>query len=196
MENKSVLTQLQEWATTYQVSKTSLGGILKSVRPYNPKLPKDPRTLLKTKKQYDILDIAGGQCHHFGLLNCVISRINKMVMCLPDDYCFNLQINIDGLPLFKSTQHQFWPILGSLRNIENREPFIIGLLFGLKKPDNVSDFLQRFLDEYLELRDNGIEVGGKTLRIKLRSVICDTPARAFVKCVKLYSGNYGCDKCT
>lgn len=117
-------------------------------------------------------------------------------MCLPDDYCFNLQINIDGLPLFKSTQHQFWPILGSLRNIENREPFIIGLLFGLKKPDNVSDFLQRFLDEYLELRDNGIEVGGKTLRIKLHSVICDTLARAFVKCVKLYSGYYGCDKCT
>lgn len=29
MENKSVLTQLQEWATTYQVSNTSLGGILK-----------------------------------------------------------------------------------------------------------------------------------------------------------------------
>lgn len=49
MENKSDLTQLQEWATTYQVSKTSLGGILKIFRPYNPKLPKDPRTLLKTK---------------------------------------------------------------------------------------------------------------------------------------------------
>lgn len=60
----------------------------------------------------------------------------------------------------------------------------------------MSDFLQRFLDEYLELRDDGIEVGGKTLRIKLRSVICDTATRAFVKCVKLYSGNYGCDKCT
>lgn len=104
----------------YQVSKTSLGGILKIFRPYNPELPKDPRTLLKTNKQYDILDLAGGQYHHFGLLNCVISRINKMVKCLPDDFCFNLQINIDGLPLFKSTQHQFWPILGSLRNIENR----------------------------------------------------------------------------
>lgn len=75
MENKSVLTQLQEWATTYQVSKTSLGGILKVFRPYNPELPKDPRTLLKTNKQYDILDLAGGQYHHFGLLNCVISRI-------------------------------------------------------------------------------------------------------------------------
>lgn len=117
-------------------------------------------------------------------------------MCLPDDFCFNLQINIDGLPLFKSTQRQFWPILGSLRNIENREPFIIGLCFGFKKPDNVSDILQQFLVEYLEIRDNGIEVGGKTLRIKLHSVICDTPARAFVKCVKQYSRYYGCDKCT
>lgn len=24
----------------------------------------------------------------------------------------DLQINIDGIPLFNSTQHQFWPILG------------------------------------------------------------------------------------
>lgn len=124
MENKSVHQfRNGQLHTMYQVSKTSLGGILKIFRPYNPELPKDPRTLLKTNKQYDILDLAGGQYHHFGLLNCVISRINKMVMCLPDDFCFNLQINIDGLPLFKSTQHQFWPILGSLRNIENRAIF-------------------------------------------------------------------------
>jgi hypothetical protein len=126
----------------------------------------------------------------------VTSRINDIVRFLPHDFCFNLQINIDGLPLFKSTRHQFWPILGSIRNIENREPFIIGLFFGLKKPDNVCDFLQRFLDEFLELKNNGFEVGGQTLKIKLHSIICDTPARAFVKCVKLYSGYYGCDKCT
>lgn len=110
MKNKSVLTQLQEWATTNQVSNTRLGGILKMFRLYHPELPKDPTTLLKTKKtQSDIFDLAGGQYHHFGLLNCVISRVNKMVMCLPDDFCFNLQINIGGLSLFKSTQHQFWP---------------------------------------------------------------------------------------
>lgn len=61
-------------------------------RPYHPELQKDPRTLLKTKKQYDIFDLAGGQYPHFGLLNCVISRVNKMVMCLPDDFCFNRPI--------------------------------------------------------------------------------------------------------
>jgi hypothetical protein len=31
IENKSVLTQLQEWATTNQASNTSLGGILKKI---------------------------------------------------------------------------------------------------------------------------------------------------------------------
>lgn len=60
----------------------------------------------------------------------------------------------------------------------------------------MSDFLQRCFYEFLELKDNENEVCGKTLRIKLHSVICDTPAKAFAKCVKLYSGYYGCDKCT
>jgi len=32
--------------------------------------------------------------------------------------------------------------------------------------------------------------------ISLTAVICDTPARAFVKCVKGHAGYHGCDKCT
>lgn len=32
--------------------------------------------------------------------------------------------------------------------------------------------------------------------VKIDSVICDAPARAFVKNVKSYSGYHGCDKCT
>lgn len=60
----------------------------------------------------------------------------------------------------------------------------------------MNDFLQRCFNEFLELKDNGNEVCGKTVMIKLHPVICtcDTPARAFVKCVKLYSGYYGCGK--
>ena len=33
------------------------------------------------------------------------------------------------------------------------------------------------------------------LYIKLVSVICDAPARAFVKGVRLHNSHYGCDKC-
>ena len=42
---------------------------------------------------------------------------------------------------------------------------------------------------------NGFEFGGKNLHLKIHSVVCDTPARAFVKKVKSYSGYHGCDKC-
>ncbi len=32
--------------------------------------------------------------------------------------------------------------------------------------------------------------------LELVSVICDSPARAFIKCVKSHSGYSSCDKCT
>ena len=43
---------------------------------------------------------------------------------------------------------------------------------------------------------NGLHFGEKIVYIDIHSVICDTPARAFVKCVKSYLGYHGCDKCT
>lgn len=39
---------------------------------------------------------------------------------------------------------------------------------------------------------NGLHFGKKIVYIDIHSVICDTPARAFVKCVKSYSGYHGC----
>ena len=35
----------------------------------------------------------------------------------------------------------------------------------------------------------------KELTITFKSVICDAPAKAFVKSIKLCSGYFGCDKC-
>lgn len=113
------------------------------------------------------------------------------------DSCrLHLQINIDGLPLFKSTQHQFWPILGRFVNIEHKIPFIIGIFSGTSKPNNLDEFSREFLNEYRELNTNGLHFGEKIVYIDIHSVICDAPARAFVKCVKSYSGYHGCDKCT
>ncbi|VDI51302.1 Hypothetical predicted protein [Mytilus galloprovincialis] len=81
-----------------------------------------------------------------------------------------------------------------IRNV-NCEPFVIGLYSGVKKPSNVCEYLSRFIDEYNLLHTNGFELESKRWNIKMHSVICDTPARAFVKCVKSHSGYHGCDKC-
>ncbi|XP_071111468.1 uncharacterized protein [Haliotis cracherodii] len=46
------------------------------------------------------------------------------------------------------------------------------------------------------LERDGFDYLGTTIEVVLSCVICDTPARAFVKAVKGHSGYYGCDKCT
>lgn len=48
----------------------------------------------------------------------------------------------------------------------------------------------------MEIKRNGIEFSGKQLNVTIDSIICDAPARAFIKSVKSYSGYHGCDKCT
>lgn len=117
------------------------------------------------------------------------------VESLIDGFRLDLQINIDGLPLFKSTQHQFWPILGRFINTDQKEPFIIGIFSGTSKPNDLDEYFREFLDEYNELHLNGLNLGVKVVYIDIHSVICDAPARAFIKCVKQYSGYHGCDKC-
>ena len=66
----------------------------------------------------------------------------------------------------------------------------------MTKPDNLDRYLEDFVNEYLEINRNGIQCSGKNFKVVINSVVCDSPARAFVKCVKSFSGYHGCDKCT
>ena len=43
---------------------------------------------------------------------------------------------------------------------------------------------------------NGVEfTPGQQMAVHSRYIVCDAPARAMVKAIKLYSGYAGCDKC-
>jgi len=52
---------------------------------------------------------------------------------LTDGLTLRLQINIDELPLFKSSSVQLWPILGLLLSVPMKEPVVIALYSGEKK---------------------------------------------------------------
>jgi hypothetical protein len=105
-------------------------------------------------------------------------------------------LNIDGFPLFRSSSGQFWPILGRLENIGKWEPFIIGLFYGNSKPKNVSTYLNALIEEINQLVAHGIVYADEQFDILISSIICDSPAKAFIKNVKQYSSYSGCDKCT
>lgn len=89
---------------------------------------------------------------------------------------------------------QLWPILGLFVSVQMKEPVVIGLFCGPKKPTEPSEFLRDFSHELKQLQE-GFDFGGKKLFMELDSVICDTPARAFVKNTKAHNGYHGCDKC-
>lgn len=187
------------WAVTNRITQSSFTNLLRILKPHHPDLPRDSRTLLPTSTGYidKVKQIGGGAYYHFGVHIAVTNKL-KSVECSEIDNInkLSLQINIDGLPLFKSTGGQFWPILAIIDELPRKEPFIIGLFYGESKPKDVNEFFSDFVDDLLSVqKSGGIKFGSRLLPIRVSSVICDTPARSFVKCVKGHSGYYGCDKC-
>ena len=190
----SLSDNIANWAVRFGISMVALTALLSILNLTHPNLPKDGRTLLKTKVHYDIQEKAGGNYHHFGILSSLRATLNKQVKILTEGMTIGLQINIDGLPLFKSSTLQLWPILGLLVTVPMKEPVVIGAYCGLKKPSSATEFLSDFVTELQEL-EAGFCFGDKNLKIELHTVVCDTPARAFVKKTKAHNAYHGCDKC-
>jgi len=105
---------LREWAITYNVSHESLRKLLSLLKtiPIHSNLPNDPRTLLTTLRKTFSKNIEPGIYAHFGLkfaIDKLISKVDISTLLSID-----LLVNIDGLPLSKSSSSQIYPILCSL----------------------------------------------------------------------------------
>ncbi|XP_061902017.1 uncharacterized protein LOC133649199 [Entelurus aequoreus] len=190
----SLSDDIANWAVSFGISMVALTALLSLLHLTHPNLPKDGRTLLKTKVQYSIQEKAGGNYHHFGILSSLNATLSRYAKTLAEGMTLGLQINIDGLPLFKSSTVQLWPILGLLVTVPTKEPVVIGAYCGPKKPSSATEFLSDFVTELHEL-EAGFCFEDKYLKIELHTVICDTPARAFVKNTKAHNAYHGCDKC-
>jgi hypothetical protein len=184
--------ELRDWYAEFNVTHAAMNGMLKILKKRHAELPGDCRTLLQTVSQVNVQEIAGGKFFYFGLVNTLTNIIDTYDI---QENVIDLQLNVDGLPIHKSVPADFWPILGLVVNCKQKEPFIIGLFFGPAKPSNVAEFLQPFVDEFLAIQGSGFLCKEKCYTVKISAVICDTPARAFIKCVKSHNGYEGCDKC-
>lgn len=182
---------LAVWAVEHQITHTALRALLATLKKHScfSTLSLDARTLLKTPRQQDIRTVVPGSYYHFGLLESL-----KQISVKGNIDCLQIAINIDGLPLTKSSQQQFWPILGSV--IPYGDVFMIGLYHGNEKPEDANDFLNDFVNEAREICENGIMINGRHVQCRIGALICDTPAKSFVLCVKGHSGYSSCTKCT
>jgi len=182
-----------EWALKHNLTHVALRELFEIVRCcFHVELPIDPRTLLQTPRNYNVKDISGdGKYFHFG----IASGIELLDLSHIESNHLKLQFNIDGLPLFKSSSTEFWPILCLVRD-SGTQPFVVGLYSGKKKPVSLQEFLGDFVSDMQQILGDGVIVNGVVYSVSIDCFICDAPARAFVKNVKHHSGYFGCDKCT
>ncbi|CAM4722162.1 unnamed protein product [Leuciscus chuanchicus] len=94
---------LRNWALTFGVSLVALTALLSLLRLYHPDLPKDARTLLKTTTTYSIERKCEGLYYYIGILSSFKQKLQQAFESFADGCTLKLQINIDGLPLFKSS---------------------------------------------------------------------------------------------
>ncbi|CAN7943547.1 unnamed protein product, partial [Ixodes hexagonus] len=91
-------------------------------------VPKDARTILGTERRAPIQD--DDPFIHFGLKRGIIEALGEGAA--PSEIV--IQLNIDGLPLFKSSSVCFWPILCRVMNSGDSTPFIVSLFCDTTKP--------------------------------------------------------------
>jgi hypothetical protein len=190
-----IRVQLAEWAIGNNVPHSTLGSLLRILKPYHDTLPIDTRTLLKTPQVYDLKTIQGpgGQVGHFGIASGISKKMLTSGVSSVHSL-LSLQFNFDGLPLFKSCSLEFWPILCLMWQYNTR-PFVVGLYCGCKKPGNISEYMPDFICELGQLLQVGLDVEGIHYSVKIANFVCDAPARSFVKNVKSHNGYHCCEKC-
>lgn len=172
---------------------TMIDRVLSTLIQYGHKgLPKTARTLLKTATitEKDLKQISGGQYFYFGFQR--LKEIAKKTNATN----FQLSLNIDGLPISKSgsAKSSLWPILCRVENIPNPEVFPVALLLTSAKPSDLC-FLNECINDLITLENEGLAVDRLTVFVELKQVICDAPARAMCKQIKLCTGYHGCDHC-
>lgn len=193
-DEASFQMQLAAWATKHSCTRSCVNDLLGILRRQGYSLARDQRTLLQTPRSIVVTNKCGGQYTYFGLESRILSFVQKNsdLQCVKDGV-IHLTINVDGLPLFKSTSSDLWPILCS---INGQKPFVVALFYGTSKPNSVDNFLEDFLKEYERIQQNGVVFADRKFTVTIRAFVCDAPARAFLKCTINHNGYYSCERCT
>lgn len=145
-----------EWAVQFKITHSALNGLLSVLKQHKcfELLCKDSRTLLHCKpiNTSNLHTIGSGKYYNFGLANGIKQNVPK---CLLNYEILHIVVGIDGLPLFKSSSEQFWPILAYIRS-NNAVVFPIGIYSGAQKPLDSNHYLKFFVEEAKLLITNGI----------------------------------------
>lgn len=199
----SLKMKLCTWAIKENISQSSLKKLLSILRNEDSslfgQLPQDPRTLLRTPRNIHVqkFDDSSGSFYYFGVKHSIITLIQQHSYKLPENSVFEIAVNIDGLPISNSSNSSFWPILILIKSIDvfRNDVLMVGIYHGHEKAKNANNILKEFVNEATNLTNHGICINDTTYDFKIKMLICDAPAKAYVLSVKGHAANSACTKC-
>lgn len=188
--------EMSEWASIFQIKHNAVDALLTILKRHgHADLPHTARTLLDRSNRHDVTTREGVATIKLNVSDQLSKHLSKYPTTVTDHLqSLDLSLNIDGLPLFKSSNLSLWPVLCSI-NLSPPCVFPLSLSTAASKP-KTPNFVSETIQELAEVMENGLIWKGERLNIDLRCITCDAPAKAMVKCVKQFSGYYGCDRCT
>jgi hypothetical protein len=189
-EREGFISELRHWAIKYKICLNAINDlfwILRKHISYLLFLPNDARSFLRTPRKSNIINLAGGIYWHYGLRNIVEKIIIQYEkLALPSNN-INLILNVDGLPLSRSSKVSFWPILVS--EVHLKKVYMVGCYYGNDKPNNANDFLKEFIYELISIKDK------LPIQVSLYAIVCDAPAKSFILSTKGHTEYASCSKC-
>lgn len=192
-EQESLVHCLRRWYCSSRINLSQLKSLLSELKHFHPDLPSDLRTIVSTAVSTEVRSLSNGEYVHIGIQQRMVRRAPSGIQ--PDTNRLGIDINIDGLPISKSSTVDVWPILGRCAQFVDSRPFVIGIFCGSGKPDPLDLFLKDFIFEVSVLKKEGILINDVLFEIFINCYICDAPARAYLKCTKSHSGYNACERC-
>ena len=194
-ENLTMAEELLIMMVTFCISHRLMQHILDLLIKFN--VPDVPRNVYQLKKSCRIPPpafetLTKGHFSYISIKDNLRYLIEKGTLLGKN--CLNAVINIDGLPLFRSSSLCTWPILLSLPDLKLQYPLPIGFYCGFGKPD-LSIITSKLCEELSELIKNDFIHQNVSIAIRKVLFVCDAPARAFLQCIKYHNARLGCPYC-
>ena len=153
----SLAVKLLYYFLILNVSHRSMDYLLTILRDEGLEVPSSVYNLKKSMHSRKAVILqslkCGGQMAYLSIKDNLIHCIEQNLICFSDVYnCIKININVDGLPLFRSSPMTLWPVLFSLRSCSFNKPLPIGVYVGINKPD-FSGYIQQLCEELHAFRD-------------------------------------------
>ncbi len=193
----TLIDDLLLFMITFNISKCAMESLLQTLNRHDIKVPKSVYLLKKNcnRHSFSIFDISKGNFAYSDILSNITFLLQNKFLYFKEKYNnIVVHINIDGLPLFKSSTLGLWPILMTIKNCTYPKPLPIGVFCGFGKPP-LQEFISNLVTDLKTLTSSYTLCCNYHIKITNVVFIADAPARAFLQGIVGHNGKFGCGYC-